>query len=233
VSDPQFEKICEDRIIITTVQRRKFFTGVRPPYFCDECKSDIVTASMTTDELEQLLEAGAETPSLDFKGSHAWDEREYAKDFMAMANVDGGGRIIVGVDEQSSKYVRTGITAGHKASYSYDVMKDQIAKYCDPFVEFSVEYVRDKQGIEFVVITVQPFKEVPVISKKKTNGLEDATIYYRSASKRPQSTPVANYQELRELLERAAINIMRRYDKLGLKAAGSVRDALKKERGNL
>lgn len=188
---------------------------------------------MTSSELEQLLEGGTETQSLDFKRSSPWDEKVFAKDFMAMANIDGGGTIIVGVMEENEGYVLTGVTDEHKKTYVYDIMKDQIAKYADPFIEFSVEYVQDSQSRTYVVMGIQPFIEIPVISKKKTTGIDDATIYFRTRSKRPQSAPIANSTELRDILERAAINIMRRYDKLGLKATTVVTDLLKKERGDL
>lgn len=188
---------------------------------------------MTTDELEQILEASTETPALDFKSSHPWSEQEYAKDFMAMANIDGGGRIIVGVDESDDGYIKTGIKPEDKRTYSYDVMKDQISKYTDPFVDFSVDYPKDNDGKEYVVVTIQPFRDVPVICKKNSTDLHEAVIYYRTNCKRPQSTPIANYHDLRELLERSAIKIMHRFEIIGLKTKKSVRDVMKRERGDL
>jgi predicted HTH transcriptional regulator len=56
--------------------------------------------SMTTEQLEILLEAGAETQSLDYKASCPWDKNSFVKDFLAMANVRYGGHIVIGVDEE-------------------------------------------------------------------------------------------------------------------------------------
>lgn len=68
-----------------------------------------------TDILENFLEGAVETPQLDFKASCPWDSGSFAKDFLAMSNTIDGGRIIIGVTEETDgSFVRKGIEPGDK-----------------------------------------------------------------------------------------------------------------------
>ncbi len=53
---------------------------------------------MTTEELEELLEGAEETDALEFKQAMNWDDG-LVKDILAMANIEDGGRIVVGIDD--------------------------------------------------------------------------------------------------------------------------------------
>jgi predicted HTH transcriptional regulator len=143
---------------------------------------------MTTKELEELLQGGAETQTLDFKGACVWSVDTFVKDLLAMANVEHGGRIVVGVEDGT--FVRQGVTAAERDSYDVDVMKDQVAPYADPYVEFRVEVVADSTGKEYVVISVAPFDEVPTVCKRDGRDVHKGRIYYRSSVGRPQSAAV-------------------------------------------
>lgn len=202
-------------------------------------------ATHETNDIERLLEGGSEEPQLDFKESCPWDPSSYAKDFLAMTNITDGGRIIIGVaQETNGTFKRTGIKPDHKKTYIVDIMKDQLAKYTDPFVEFSVSFPVDTRGIEYCVIRVEPFKEVPVICKiPDTNrGLYAGGVYYRNRNKRVESALVSNSYDMRDIIERSVIKMHNRAQQIGYIFPPETRDELivndtktklKKERGNL
>lgn len=202
-------------------------------------------AQMETDELEKLLEGGLETPQLDFKDSCPWNARSFAKDILAMTNTIDGGRIIVGVAEKpKGVFIRKGITVDHKKTYQVDIMKDQLAKYADPFVEFSVYFLKDSNGIEFGVIRVDPFIEVPVICKvpDEDSGLIAGGVYYRNRNRKVESALVSNSYDMRDIIERAMLKMRYKAKQVGYKLPVDtdtelvmkvLEERLKKERGAL
>lgn len=118
---------------------------------------------MTTEELEEKLEGGTETQTIEFKEACEWDEKIFAKDILVLSNVQDGGYIIIGVKElNNGTFEREGISATQKASYKIDEMKDQLTKYADPHVNFIVNFPKDRNGKEYAVIRVFQFEEVPV-----------------------------------------------------------------------
>ncbi len=169
---------------------------------------------MDTDELEALLQGGRETPSLDFKGPCDWSVAGLIKDFLAMANVQDGGRIVVGVEDKTNK--RIGVSAAQRSTYEIDKMKDQVAPYADPFVEFEVEFVADSAGLQFVVITVFPFSEMPVVCSRDNGDVHAGRIYYRPQAGRAQSAPVRSSNDLRTILETAIARRLANLQQIGL-----------------
>jgi len=115
---------------------------------------------MTTEELEAKLEGGTETQTIEFKGACNWDDKIFAKDILAMSNIQDGGFIIVRMKElDDGTFEREGITEEIKTSYKIDEMKDQLTKYANPHVNFTVDYPKDRNGKEYVLIvnTFDPF----------------------------------------------------------------------------
>lgn len=164
---------------------------------------------MTTQELEQLIEVQTETQNLDFKADMPWSPQDMAKDFIAMANVRDGGTIVIGVNEVDESFLGTGVSAVNVKTYSTDIMRDKLGRYMDPLPDFRVFTPLDLQGRKYVVIKISPFKDVPVISKTDIQGkLKGQTIYYRNTNKRVESAPVANSNDLRDIIEAAAVKMM-------------------------
>ena len=79
---------------------------------------------MNTDELEEILEGGGETQRVDFKASVDWHVSHFIKDILAMSNVDGGGVLVIGVDETEGSYSRSGVKSEHDESYVIDRIRD-------------------------------------------------------------------------------------------------------------
>jgi len=170
---------------------------------------------MNTKELEELLEAGSESQKLDFKESCGWDVKRFAKDLLAFSNLKGGGYIVIGMKEDNEGFKREGVTEEHLASYDRDTMKDQMSAYADPAVDFIVHKISDRTGVKFAVIEIREFIDIPIICKKDGADLTRATIYYRNIDKKPESAPISNSYDLRNLIELAAIKMMRRMRELG------------------
>lgn len=89
---------------------------------------------MNIEEFEAILEGATESRRIDFKNSCSWDVTKFAKDILAMSNLQDGGYLIIGVEDKS--WTRLGIKDEHKKTYSLDIMKDQMASYADPPCEF-------------------------------------------------------------------------------------------------
>lgn len=169
---------------------------------------------MTTAELERLLEATAERPDLDFKGDCPWVTASFTKDILAMANLQDGGRIVIGVADAT--LARTGVSETNLKTFDIDQMRDQVRPYADPHVNFHLHKVQDASGLWFAVITVDPFEEVPVLCRKDGSSLTAGCIYYRPSHGRVQSAPVSTSSDMRNILLVANARMTRRHRALGL-----------------
>jgi hypothetical protein len=166
---------------------------------------------MDIQSFERLIEGRTESVSLDFKADSPWSVKGLGRDILAMSNVRNGGTIVIGINEEGNSFVRKGVCEANKHSYKIDIMKDQLLKYADPAVDFSVSFPQDSNGLDYVVITVYPFKEVPTICKKELDKeLKPNTIYYRNTDRRIESAAISNSNDLRDLVELAAIRLMQR-----------------------
>jgi predicted HTH transcriptional regulator len=198
---------------------------------------------MNTEDLELLLDGGTETQSLDFKESCPWNANSFAKDILAMSNVQEGGTIIIGVVENDDgSFMRQGIKVEHRKTFNTDKVMDDLSKFADPYVQVSVKFVNDKNNTEYAVILVEPFKDVPVICKKDSSDTKIAGIYYRNRDGRPKSSMISNSFDMRDLIDRAVVKSAKRAREIGFvlptsdetkKILKVVEDRMKKERGDL
>lgn len=172
---------------------------------------------MTTEELELKLEAQAERQNLDFKANCCWNVNRFAKHILAMSNLRDGGYIIIGIEDKTLK--RQGVSPENILSYNIDIMKDQIAQYCDPFVDFIVSFPKDRKGTGYVVIKVLTFREIPVICRKDDSnaGVRSGIIYYRNNNRRIESAPISNSYDMRDIIETATMRMIQRKSELGYK----------------
>lgn len=168
---------------------------------------------MDTQELEALLTGAEETDTLEFKAAVPWNRNLFVKDILAMANVIDGGRIVVGIEDQT--FERQGLTAEQLATYRIEEMRDGIAPFADPRVVFRMDAVADLQGRQFVVIEVSPFEDVPVICHRDGTDVRAGVIYFRNRTRRPESAPVSNSSDMRDMVERAAALSVRRLHRIG------------------
>jgi hypothetical protein len=147
-----------------------------------------------------------------------------------MANLRDGGHIIIGIKESGSSFEKEGISENDLNSYDIDSMRDKLGQYADPAVNFWLTRLVDEEGKKFVVISIAGFAEVPVITKKQIDGnLLANTIYYRNTNRRTESAPVSNSEDLREIIEQAAIKMMRRRKNAGFEIIPIFKETLDSE----
>jgi len=184
------------------------------------------------EELEKILEGRAETQKIEFKGACFWDVNIFAKDILAMSNVKDGGFIIIGVKDQT--FEREGIIEKMKHSYKIDEMKDQMTIFSDPHVEFEVQNQKDKNNLDYIIIRVFPFEEIPVICRHDcpAAGTHNGIMYYRNRNRRVESAHVSNSYDMRTIIELATIKMLQQKEDMGFKvnnSADSIKDKLEKE----
>lgn len=172
---------------------------------------------MTTEELEALLDGAEETDRLEFKQAMPWDKHSLVKDILAMSNVQDGGRIVIGIEDET--LARQGVSQEHLGTYVPDQMRDQVAEYADPEVVFSVRVPADHNGRRFVVIEVTGFDAMPVICKRDGPDVTKGTIYFRSPAQKPQSARVSNSTDMRRLIERSIAKRWAQLQQIGFAAA--------------
>lgn len=185
---------------------------------------------MNTQDLEGLLNGAEETDALEFKGPMEWHS-SLIKDILALANVRDGGRIIVGIEDETFR--RVGVTNTQIATFNNDILRDRVAPYADPRVELRCEVVSDIQGLRFVIIDVSPFETTPVICRRDGEGLQAGAIYYRSRAGRPASARVARSDDMRDVIEVAIVRSRRRLERIGIFEPVQKDDQYDRELGGL
>jgi predicted HTH transcriptional regulator len=205
---------------------------------------------LSATDLKDLLAFGREQGGAEFKsaGSRTADPTLRAKvvrGILAMANRRDGGTVVVGVREDANGLALDSLNAQQAASWKHDDLADTVAEYADPRVVFD-SYTVDVDGVTVVVISVNEFADVPVVCKRTFQDgtkliLRDGAVYVRS-NRKPESREVANYDEMRELLDIATDKGVRRFVARATEAGlviGSgtttkaAADAYKTERGDL
>lgn len=182
---------------------------------------------MTTQELEEILEGQRENPSIEFKAACDWSIDVFVKDILAIANTRDGGYIIIGVEDGT--FTRQGATETQIATYSEETIMDQVAEYADPFVTFSISFPQDLDSRKYVVMKIYQFDELPVICKKDGRGATRGTIYYRTRNGRPQSSPVKNSYDLREIILLSVARTMQKLRDVGFEISSSSTQQLESE----
>ena len=122
---------------------------------------------------------------------------------MAMANLQDGGWIVIGKEEQSNRSFKSvGMKQEDIDSFDPDEIKNFVYSKAEPPIKFSFNKVIHEEK-KFIVFRINEFESTPIICKKGygriiTNGW----IYVRSKGK-PESIPVSNENIMREIVELA------------------------------
>lgn len=176
---------------------------------------------MTAEEFSDLLAAGYESVSVEFKPGVQREANDLfhrvVRAVLAMANKRGGGHVVLGVEETTNGLALKGVPVAARASWKYDDVSAAINAYADPNVRFDRLDVKYKNRT-FFVLRVHEFDDIPVLCRKgeprppgkKTQTLRAGACYVRSTRK-PESIEVPSQTEMRELLDLAADKAIRRY----------------------
>jgi predicted HTH transcriptional regulator len=194
-------------------------------------KSVCDRSDTTTDELESRLEGQAETQSLEFKAACSWDVSKLAKDILALSNVQDGGIILIGVSD--STFSRQGVSEEQKASFKVDIMRDQMASYADPHVNFTVQFPVDRYGKEYIAIRVSQFDQIPVICRRDSNDTRAGTVYFRNRNRRVESAAVSNSYDMRDIIQLATVRMMQSLRQAGFEVNSPHDDRFDEELGGL
>lgn len=201
-------------------------------------------------DIKDLLAFGREQGGIEFKSAGSRTNEpilraKVVRGVLAMANRRDGGTVVVGVKEDANGLTLDGLTPQQATSWKHDDLADTVAEYADPRVSFD-SYTVDVDGATVLVISVGEFADVPVVCKRTFQDgakliLRDGAVYVRS-NRKPESREVANYDEMRELLDIATDKGVRRFVSRATEAglvigAGATTraaaDLFKAERGDL
>ncbi len=169
---------------------------------------------MTDQEFAAILALGRETFGVEFKEpgpiSNGRLVAQVVRAVLAMANRRDGGRVIIGVDDNAGELNPVGLSATDLATWHYDNVADQIARYADPGVSFNL-VVTVYKGASYVVLAVAEFPDIPVLCKRAYDDvLRDGACYVRTRRK-PETSEIPTQTEMRELLDLAVEKRVRQY----------------------
>lgn len=168
-------------------------------------------AGYTSEEIGRFVQLAGESRNVDAKGPVLWDRDkvsgELAKDIMAFANSQDGGVLVIGKSEPSpNEFSLDGLTPDEAASFETTKVAAWVNAHCHPSIDLVCHRVTVDEK-EFVVITVEEFREIPVICKKSFTPpsdqrskpcLREGAVYIRTAN--AESAPLRSVEEMRELI---------------------------------
>lgn len=133
---------------------------------------------------------------------------------LAMANRRDGGTVIIGVAEGGPTAALDGLSVADADTWKHDNLADSVAEYADPRLAFN-SYLVEVDGHRVLAIEVEESADVPVLCKRtyqdgKSVILRDGALYVRS-NRKPESREIANYDEMREVLDIATDKGVRRF----------------------
>jgi predicted HTH transcriptional regulator len=176
--------------------------------------------TLTDEQFAELIGLPYESRRLEFKGAWPRTDRLFfarvVRAALGMANLQDGGRIIIGVDEQGGTFNPVGLSTADLATWRYDDVAAGFAAYADPALPFG-HSTHNYQGKQFVMLEIYEFDELPVLCKTTYQGplpgqqviLRAGACYVRSQGK-PETSEIPTQTEMRELLDLAIEKGVRR-----------------------
>jgi predicted HTH transcriptional regulator len=147
---------------------------------------------------------------------------------LGMANSRDGGKIIIGVREDSNGNLeKIGLDENQLLSWKYDDLAAQVFSFSDPSVDFQMESIEHEKK-KYIVLSVDEFRDVPIICKKefihqdsmnRTNKiiLRKGACYVRPGGK-PETVEIPNQEEMRNLLDLATEKRLKYFLSMGKRA---------------
>jgi predicted HTH transcriptional regulator len=169
---------------------------------------------ITEEHLAELIAYGREQNSVEFKGPGPRTDRQLQakviRAMLGMANRRDGGLVIVGIAEDSESIHPVGLSGDDLRTWKYDYIADAVAVYADPPISFEAGIVLYEEK-KFLVIRVNEFDDIPVLCKRDYEKvLAEGALYIRS-NRKPETTIVRSYADMRELLDLATEKRLRKF----------------------
>ena len=169
---------------------------------------------MIDEELIQFITKGKEERNIEYKGSIKWTDpnvkAKITKTILAMSNLKDGGTIVIGVEQNGEIFSPIGLDNKSLQTFKQDDVSAHVNEYADPFVEIKLSQIEYLE-MNFVVIQINEFLELPVICKRV--GLENlrrGAIYTRPRRK-IETVEIPGQVEMRELLENATEKFIKKF----------------------
>ena len=121
-----------------------------------------------------------------------------------MANLRDGGAIVIGVAQEPSGFIPSGMDPAHAATYNPDDIMAFVNRFASPAIELTIQQ-QELAGSVFIVIEIAEFSGQPVICRRNggpDNFLREGVVYYRS-SRTVETAPVASVEDMRAILDLA------------------------------
>jgi len=165
--------------------------------------------------LRAFLEYRGEQRNVEFKraGDMGKDYvARVARAAMALANLRGGGVLVLGIDDTDPLNGENGLAPAQlKAWLDADSVNAKINAYADPALELSIDQAVHPNGGALVVIQVHEFRDHPVLCKRDYGDvLAAGQLFTRSAAK-PESSARQTHGEMREVIDLAVDKNLARF----------------------
>lgn len=169
---------------------------------------------MTDEDFAQLIVTVHEQRGVEFKGpgplSNSRLAAQVVRAALGMANIRGGGSIIIGVEESGNYLNPVGVSSPDLATWTYDRIADQFARYADPGIRFESE-AKNYNDSHYVVIEIAEFEDIPVLCKRSYDDLlRDGACYVRPRRK-PETSEIPTQADMRDLLDLATVKWIRHH----------------------
>jgi hypothetical protein len=170
---------------------------------CRDC--ELLQIVTNVDPMSNLIQHGREERYLEYKQIATWDamKQKIVKTAMGMANIKGGGWIIIGVRKVGEEYVAEGMLEEDLITYSEDGIQAYLNRFADPYVETELQEVQ-LNGKKFLSLKVSQFTQLPIICKRDCDPLMREGAIYTRSYRIPETCEVRSQNEMREIMEMAA-----------------------------
>ncbi|MGB7063064.1 MAG: RNA-binding domain-containing protein [Candidatus Zixiibacteriota bacterium] len=192
-----------DRVPTLLKRIREIYDLPQMPEGVEGCRDCQLMQVMTNvDPMTNLIKHGREERFLEYKASAPWDDlkQKIAKTAMGMANIKGGGTILIGVVKRGERYVPEGVLEQHQVTYATDDVQRYVNRFADPYVRAELQEVKwnDKK---FLALVVHEFEQLPVICKRDCDRLMRQGAIYTRSYQMPETCEVRSQNEMREIVE--------------------------------
>jgi len=162
-----------------------------------------------------IIESPNESRAVEFKPSFSWPStiddlqnnnkaQEVVASILAMSNIRDGGKIILGVEKDSSsgKYVLKGMKPEDLNTYDQDSIFEHIRNFGEPEPKFQVLNI-EYDSKNFIVFAIQSFIFAPIICHNHRNlrKLDNTSFYIRTD--KPETKKITEPWEMREIVDLA------------------------------